>query len=90
MSDKFSSRTAIAMLNIAHLGGLLRTALDERERSIVERLLANEKAKLNESLREDAKRGDERTRNEAHPREVFDAKDRHRASVLVRTEVHLV
>lgn len=60
MSDKSTSRTAIVMLNIEHLTGLLRTALDERERSIVERLLANEKAKLNESPR-DAKRVETRS-----------------------------
>ncbi len=50
MSDKFTSRTEIATLNIAHFSRLLRTPLDEPKRSIVERLLANEKAKLNESI----------------------------------------
>jgi hypothetical protein len=51
MSDRFTSRAEIAMLNIAHFSRLLGTSLDEQKRSIVERLLANEKAKLNESVR---------------------------------------
>jgi hypothetical protein len=49
MSDKFTSRAEIAMLNIAHFSRLLGAPLDEQKRSIVERLLANEKAKLNEA-----------------------------------------
>lgn len=51
MSDRFTSRAEIAMLNIAHFSRLLGAPLDEQKRSIVERLLANEKAKLNESIR---------------------------------------
>lgn len=50
MSNRFTSRAEIAMLNIAHFSSLLRAPLDDQKRSIVERLLANEKAKLNESI----------------------------------------
>jgi hypothetical protein len=51
MSDKFTSSVEIAKLNIAHFSKLLRTPLDEQKRKIVERLLAKEKAKLNETIR---------------------------------------
>ncbi len=51
MRDKFTSRAEIAMLNIAHFSALLRTPLDEQKQSIIKRLLASEKEKLNESLR---------------------------------------
>ncbi len=51
MSNRFTSRAEIAMLNIAHFSKLLGTPLDEQKRNIVERLLANEKARLNESIR---------------------------------------
>jgi hypothetical protein len=50
MSDRFTSRAEIAMLNIAHFSSLLQTPLDDQKRSIIEQLLANEKAKLNESI----------------------------------------
>jgi hypothetical protein len=51
MGDKLTSRAEIAVLNIAHFSKLLRTPLDGQKRRLVERLLANEKAKLNESIR---------------------------------------
>jgi len=50
MGDRSTDRAEIAMLNIAYFSKLLRTPLDEQKRSVVERLLANEKAKLNESI----------------------------------------
>ena len=50
-ADKFTSPRGIAELNIEHYSKLLQTSLDEQKRTTVERLLAEEKAKL-ASLRE--------------------------------------
>jgi len=46
MADVFTGPREIAQLNIEHYSRLLRTPLDERTRIIVEKLLADEKAKL--------------------------------------------
>ncbi|MGP8233470.1 MAG: hypothetical protein ACLQL2_12535 [Methylovirgula sp.] len=46
MGDEFTTPREIAELNIEHFSRLLQTALDEQTRKIVERLLAEEKAKL--------------------------------------------
>jgi hypothetical protein len=46
MADAFTSPQHIARLNIEHFSRLLQTPLDERTRTTVERLLAEEKAKL--------------------------------------------
>jgi hypothetical protein len=46
MGDKFTSPREIAQLNIEHYSKLLQTSLDEVTRTTVEKLLANEKAKL--------------------------------------------
>ena len=46
MGDKFTSLREIAQLNIERYSKLLQTSLDEVTRTTVEKLLANEKAKL--------------------------------------------
>jgi hypothetical protein len=46
MADAFTSPREIAQLNIEHYSRLLRTPLDERTRITVEKLVADEKAKL--------------------------------------------
>ena len=46
MTDAFTSPREIAQLNIEHYSRLLQTPLDERTRMVVEKLLADEKAKL--------------------------------------------
>ena len=46
MGDKVSSPRWIAQLNIEHYRKLLQTSLDDRKRMTVERLLAEETAKL--------------------------------------------
>ena len=46
MGDKFTSPREIAQLNIERYSKLLQTSLDEVTRTTVEKLLANEKAKL--------------------------------------------
>jgi hypothetical protein len=46
MADAFTSPRVIAQLNIEHYRSLLRTSLDERTRVTVEKLLADEEAKL--------------------------------------------
>ena len=51
MDDGFTTPAEIAMLNIAHFSKLSRTPLDDQTRGIVEELLANEKAKLDEIVR---------------------------------------
>jgi hypothetical protein len=51
MDDSFTTPAEIAMLNIAHFTKLSRTPLDDRTRGIVERLLANEKARLDDIVR---------------------------------------
>jgi len=51
MSDKFTGRAEVAMLNISRFSELLRTPLDEKKRSTVESLLADEKIKLSATLR---------------------------------------
>jgi hypothetical protein len=50
MGDDFTTPREIAELNIEHFSRLLRTSLDEQTRKTVERLLAEEKAKLAELL----------------------------------------
>lgn len=46
MPEEFTSPRAIALLNIEHYCSLLRTSLDDRTRTTVENLLAEEQAKL--------------------------------------------
>lgn len=46
MGDEFTTPREIAELNIEHFSRLLRTPLDDPTRKTVERLLADEKAKL--------------------------------------------
>jgi hypothetical protein len=46
MSDEFTSPRGIIELNIEHYSKLLQTSLDEETWARVERLLAEEKAKL--------------------------------------------
>jgi hypothetical protein len=46
MGAKSTSPREIAELNVQHFTKLLQTPLDERTRTTVERLLAEEKAKL--------------------------------------------
>lgn len=48
MDEKFTSPHEIIRLNIEHYRNLLKTALDEQTRRTVERLFAEEKAKLAE------------------------------------------
>ncbi len=50
MGDEFTTPREIAELNIEHFSRLLRTSLDEQTRQTVERLLAEEKAKLADFL----------------------------------------
>jgi len=55
MADDFTSSRRIAELNIEHFTRLLQTPLDQQTRKTVERLLAEERAKLVDppDLRED-------------------------------------
>ncbi len=46
MSDVLTNPTTLARLNVEHFSRLLQTPLDEQKRTVVERLLAQEKAKL--------------------------------------------
>ncbi len=46
MGDEFTTPREIAELNIEHFSRLLRTPLDAETRQTVEKLLAEEKAKL--------------------------------------------
>jgi hypothetical protein len=46
MTDKFTSPTELAKLNIEHFNRLLQTPLDGQKRATIEVLLAQEKAKL--------------------------------------------
>jgi len=46
MRDRYSGQREIAELNITHYLKLLQTPLDDATRATVERLLAEEKAKL--------------------------------------------
>ncbi len=46
MGDEFTTPREIAELNIEHFSRLLQTPLDDQTRQTVERLLAEEKAKL--------------------------------------------
>lgn len=46
MGDEFTTPREIAELNIEHFTRLLETPLDDQTRQTVERLLAEEKAKL--------------------------------------------
>jgi len=46
MADNFTSPREIARLNVEHYTKLLQTPLNEQTRKIVEKLLAEEKAKL--------------------------------------------
>jgi hypothetical protein len=48
MNDDFASPRDIARLNIEHYGKLLSSPLDEQTRRTVEKLLADERAKLAE------------------------------------------
>jgi hypothetical protein len=46
MGDEYTTPREIAELNIEHFSRLLRTSLDDQTRRTVEKLLAEEKAKL--------------------------------------------
>jgi hypothetical protein len=53
MIHKFTSSHEIIRLNIEHYSKLLETALDERTRTMVGKLLAEEKAKLAKLVQQD-------------------------------------
>ena len=56
MVDKFTTPRGIVELNIEHYTKLLQTALDEQSRKTIERLLAEEKAKLAKLSKETTER----------------------------------